>query len=530
MKEALNFDNTTLGEILEDKARKNGRRPLIYFKDEIASYEQTNERANRVANWFQSMGFRKGDKAIILLNNCLEWLYVWFGLAKIGVVAVPLNTQHKGSLLQYLINHSDAQLMVIGKNLVDRIKSIKDNLTTLTTSVVYPDNNGVSDLGLNTISFPELLKGSPTSPKSDVKYHDTLAILYTTDPTGPSQGVVSPHSQYIRCGQERAKLMRIKPNDVFASLSPLYHIIPLGDILMTSLLGDASIVIFDRFSARGFWQDVKRYNITLSGGFGVVMRLLYMQPPKDDDANNTLRHLIIPDAPESIREAFEERFNVAVTDAYGMTEVDPLTASTIEDRRPGSCGKAAEGLEVKIFDDNDNQLKPGEIGEIVCRPKKPYIMMKEYYKMPDKTLERWRNLWFHTDDYGHQDEDGYFYFVEGKSNAIKWRGENVSPFELEEIINSHPSVLESAAVGVPSELGGHDVKVIVQLKDGGTMTPEQLIEFCEQRMAFFMIPRYIEFVDRLPRSETGKPLKGDLKTITKKTWDRERARYKIKRS
>jgi crotonobetaine/carnitine-CoA ligase len=529
MAKAYRLENTTLGEILEDKARKNGSKPLVFFKDEAASYLQMNERANRVANWFLSMGVKKGDKVIILLDNCLEWLYVWFGLAKIGVVVVPLNTQHKGHLLCCLINHSDARLMVIGKNLVDRMKSIKNKLTTLTTLVVHPDNEGILDLGLSTVSFPELLNGSQISPKSNVRYYDTLAILYTIDPLGPSQGVVSPHSQYIRCGKQRAKLVRIKPKDVFACLSPLYHIIPLGDILMTCLLGDASMVISDRFSARRFWEEVRRYNITLSGGFGVVMKLLYIQPPKDGDADNSLRQLIIPDAPESIREAFEKRFKVAVTDAYGMTEIDPVTATTIEDRRPGSCGKAAEDLEVKIFDENDNELKPGEIGEIVCRPKKPYIMMKEYYKMPDKTLNRWRNLWFHTDDYGYQDDQGYFYFVEGKNNAIKWRGENVSPFEVEEIIKSNSSVLEAAVVGISSELGGHDVKVIIQLKDGENMMPEQLIEFCEQMMAFFMIPRYVEFVDRLPRSEAGRILKKDLKTITKETWDRERAGYKIRR-
>ncbi|MBL7208625.1 MAG: AMP-binding protein [Dehalococcoidia bacterium] len=529
MAEASRLESTTVGGILEDKARQNGTKPLIYFKDEVASYEQTNERANRVANWFLSMGFRKGDKVIILLGNCLEWLYVWFGLAKIGVVTVPLNTQHKDSLLQYLINHSDARLMVVGKNLVDRIKPIRGRLTTLTTLVLHPSSSGVLDLGLDTISFPELLHGSPANPESDVEFHDTLTMLYTTDPVGPSQGVVSPHGQYIRCGKERAKLVRITPNDVFASVSPLYHIIPLGDILMTSLLGDAAIVVCDRFSARRFWEDVRRYNITLSGGFGIVMNLLYMQPPKDNDADNSLRQLIIPDAPESIREAFEKRFNVAVTDAYGMTEVDPLTATTIEDRRPGSCGKAADGLEVKVFDDNGNELKPGEIGEIVCRPKRAYVMMREYYKMPDKTIERWRNLWFHTDDYGYQDEDGYFYFVGGKNDAIKWRGENVSAFEVEEIIHSHSSVLEAAVVGIPSELGGHDVKATLQLKEGETMTPGQLIEFCEQRMAFFMIPRYVEFVDRFPRSGAGKVVKSHLKAISEGTWDRERVGYRVKR-
>jgi len=290
------------------------------------------------------------------------------------------------------------------------------------------------------------------------------------------------------------------------------------------------MVIVDSFSTRKFWWDIRKYKATVTAAFGVLMRRLYMQPPRDDDATHSLRLFIVPDAPKSIHEAFERRFNLPVTDAYGMTEVDPVIACTVEERKIGSCGIATEDLDVKIFDNDDNELKPGEIGEIVCRPKDPYIMMKEYYKMPDKTLERWRNSWFHTDDYGYQDEEGYFYFVEAKNDSIKWRGENVSPFELEEIINSHSDVLESAAVKIPSELRGDDVKVMIQLRAGKTITPEQLMEFCESRMAFFMIPRYIEFIDEFPRKETGEILKRELRTITNITWDRRKASYEIKRN
>ncbi len=520
--------NRTLGEILEDKARKNGAKAFVHFKDEIASYEQMNERANRAANWFLSMGLEKGDKVVILLNNCLEWLYVWLRLAKIGVVAVPLNTHHKGTLLQYSVNHCDARLMVIGKDFIDRIKSIRGGLTTLSTLVVYPNNDGLSDLGLDTIPFPQLLSAPPTSPAADVKCDDDLMILYTTDSTGPSQGVVSPHGQYVWDGEQRARLVSMMPNDVFYCASPLYHIVPLGDMLMSCLIGDASMVVSDRMSTRRFWRDASKYGATVSVVWGSAMRRLYMQPPRDDDADNSLRLLLVPDAPESIHEAFERRFNLTVAEGYGLTEVNPVFACTPEERKIGSCGKAVEDLEVKIFDDNDNELQAGEIGEIVCRPTKPHIMMKEYYKMPEKTLERWRSSWFHTDDYGYQDEEGYFYFVGAKNDGIKYRGENVSPYEVERIINSHSDVVESAVVGVPSDLGGGDVKVLIRVKQGKDVGPERLMQFCEERMASFMVPRYIEFVDEFPKTEAGDILKRDLRTITDKTWDRERVGYKIK--
>jgi len=288
------------------------------------------------------------------------------------------------------------------------------------------------------------------------------------------------------------------------------------------------MVIFDRMSTRRFWRDASKYGATVSIIWGAAMRRLYMQPPREDDAANSLRLLIVPDAPESTHEAFERRFNLTVADGYGLTEVNPVFACTPEQRKIGSCGKAVEDLEVKIFDDNDNELQAGEIGEIVCRPTKPHIMMKEYYKMPEKTLERWRNSWFHTDDYGYRDEEGYFFFAGAKNDGIKYRGENVSPYEVERIINSHPDVVESAVVRVPADLGGGDVKVLIRVKQGKDVPPEQLMEFCEQRMASFMVPRYIEFVDEFPKTEAGDILKRGLRTITSKTWDREMVGYTLK--
>lgn len=280
------------------------------------------------------------------------------------------------------------------------------------------------------------------------------------------------------------------------------------------------MLMTDRFSVQRFWKDVRSFNVTLSGGFG-LMRLLYQEPSQRDDADNSIRQLIVPHADGPLQESFEKRFNIKVTDGYGMTEIDPVLACTMEDNRPGSCGKVPEDLEVQIFDDDDHELQPGEIGEIVVRPRKPDIMFKEYYKMPEKTLERWRNGWFHTDDYGFHDRDGYFYFIGGKNGAIKYRGENVSPFELEEIICSHPSVLEVVAVGVPSSLGGEDVKVVVRLAAGLTMTPEQLMEFCEPRMASFMLPRYIEFTEEFIKTKTGDINKNNLQNNTNQTWDRK---------
>ncbi len=522
-------DERTVGRLLRTRAAAEGSRPFVFFGSRMVTYEQMEDRANRVASWFLSAGFRKGDKVAILLNNCLEWLYVWFGLAKTGVVSVPLNTHHKGSLLQYQVDHCDARLMVIGRDLVDRIRPFSGSLKNLTTLAVFPNDNGCSIPDLTTISFPELMKGAATPPDADIECGDDLMILYTTNSTGPSQGVVSPHGQYVRCGELRARLTGMTPDDVFYCVSPLYHIVPLGDIVMTSLIAGGAMVLTDRFSVRKFWWDVNRYNSTMTVIFGYLMKRLFEQPPRKDDADNRLRLALVPDAPVPIQEAFERRFDVLTTDAYGMTEADPIIACPVARRRLGSCGVAAEDLDVRVFDETDNELAPGEVGEIVCRPRRPSAMMKGYYKMPEETGDRWRGSWFHTGDLGYCDRDGYFYFTKAKNDGIKWRGENVSPYEVEQIVGTHPDVAESAVVRVPSEHGGDDAKLAVRLRQGKALAPERLLDFLDERMAFFMLPRYVEFADSFSRIGAGKVDKSRLRTVTSATWDREKAGYQLRR-
>lgn len=290
------------------------------------------------------------------------------------------------------------------------------------------------------------------------------------------------------------------------------------------------MALVPRFSLSRFWKDIEKYNATLTGGFAVMMELLYKQPPRPDDASNSLRQIVVGHPPKSIHRDFEKRFNVTVSDEYGMTEIEPITCCASEDmhRRPGTCGRPVKDVEVKIFDQNDSQLAANEVGEIVLRPKKPFIMMQNYYNAPDKTAEAWRNQWFHTGDFGFLDTDGYLYFVDRKKDCIRRRGENISSYEVESFINSHPKVLECAAVGVPADLGDEDIKVVIKLNPGKSLAPEEVVEFCQDQMAYFMIPKYLEFVDEFPRTETSKILKKDLKTITEKTWDRTQAGFKFK--
>jgi crotonobetaine/carnitine-CoA ligase len=519
----------TLGQVLENKAKENRDKVYCYYKDQVVTYAELNETANRVANALIKMGLNKGEKVCILMHNCPDYLYAIFGLAKVGIIEVPLNTSHKGNILKYMINYSDAEVMIISKDLLDNVKFIEEELEKLKTIIVYPNSNGISDFRFEILSWQEILSNPCTKPSVDVRHLDPVAIIFTSGTTGPSKGVVESHNQYIWFGEHRVKELKLTPDDIIYVWFPLFHVASQGAFMMSALLADASICLTERFSLRAFWNEIRRSKVTVTGAFSQQIQLLYNLPEMPDDADNPLRVILVGLVPKAIHDAFEKRFNLVLIDEYGMTEADPICHQDYENRKKGSCGREMEGFEIKVFDENENEVEPYSPGEIVVRPKSPFIMMLGYYKDSEATLKAWRNLWFHTGDLAYMDKEGDIYFVDRKKDSIRRRGENISSLELESVINSHLKVLASAAVGVPSELGEDDVKVVVKVKEEESLLPEELLRFCEERMAFFMVPRYIEFVNEFPLTETGKIKKEELKTMTEKTWDREKAGFKLRR-
>ena len=230
-------------------------------------------------------------------------------------------------------------------------------------------------------------------------------------------------------------------------------------------------------------------------------------------------------------EAFEKRFGVTLIEGYGMSEIGLPLMNTVSERKVGTCGKPRPDYEVKVVDDYGIEVGPNTPGELLLRPKKPYSILLEYYNMPEKTVEAWQDLWYHTGDYLFQDEDGYFHFVDRKKDAIRRRGENISSFEVEKVIRSHPTVLESAAIAVKSDIGEDEVMVCLTLKPGQELTPEELIAHCQKNMAYFMIPRYLRFMNRLPKTPTERVEKYRLREegITPDTWDLKKSGIELKR-
>jgi len=294
---------------------------------------------------------------------------------------------------------------------------------------------------------------------------------------------------------------------------------------MTGMLAGASIAVVERFSASRFWNDVRRFNANVAMGIFSMIPILMNQPPGPDDRNHPLRAFYL--GKSVLDGAFYERFGVRSVETYTSTEVGIGTGSPYGQWRTGSCGRANDEMfDVALVDEEDREVEVGECGQLALRPKLPYVITPGYYNFPKATADTFRNLWFHTGDRAMKDEDGYYYFVDRIKDCIRRRGENISAFEVEQALNSHPDVVECAAIGVPSELEEEEVKVAVVMQDHAEIQAEELLAHCFERLPSFMVPRYMEFVRELPKTPIGKLAKHELRTrgdcgITRHTWDLE---------
>jgi crotonobetaine/carnitine-CoA ligase len=529
----MNFetsDKNVLGQLLDEKAERSKDKPFLYFEDEEITCKEIRERVNKVANGFVRMGIKKDDKVAIIMENCPEYVYTWFALSKIGAIEVPINTFHKGNMLEYLINYSDAETLVISDSVIPQVKAIEDSLENLKKVIVHGSTQEGETLRFATESYLTLLNNPSSFPQMDVRHDDLMAIMFTSGTTGPSKGVMITHNQAIFVASQYVDFLQLRGDDLFYHYIPLFHEAGQFAGVIAPLLADSALVLKKGFSATGFWDDIRKYGCTISGMFEAVLNILYKASEGDDDANNPLRVCATAHIPPDIHEPFEKRFGVKLVNVYGMTEGDCTVSATYDDIKVGSFGKPRGYFDARIFGPDDKELPSNKVGGLALRPLQPHIMFEGYYNMPEKTLETFRNLWWHTGDLAYKDDEGYFYFVGREKDMIRRGGENISALEVEMVVVSHPAIKECAAVAVESDIWGEEVKIVVIPREGWEIKPEELVAYCDERMAYFMVPRYIEFVEDFPRTGASqRPIKGLLKNITPTTWDRVRAGVKIKR-
>jgi crotonobetaine/carnitine-CoA ligase len=359
---------------------------------------------------------------------------------------------------------------------------------------------------------------------------DTIAILYTSGTTGPSKGVCCPHAQFYWWGVNTAAILDVRQDDVLYTCLPLFHTNALNTFVQ-ALLHGARFELGPRFSASRFWSRLVDAEATVTYVLGAMVSILAKRPPGIHDRAHRVRAALAPATPPDLFPVFEERFGVRLLDGHGMTETNVVLGPRDGEQRPGAMGRVLPGFEAKVVDEDDVEVPDGEAGELVMRADEPFAFATGYWGLPQQTVEAWRNLWFHSGDRVIRDADGYFRFVDRIKDAIRRRGENVSAWEVEQVLQSHPDVAAAAVIPVPSDLGEDDVMACVVARPGAVLDHVELLRHCEPRLAYFAVPRYVEILDELPLTENGKVRKFVLRArgVTDATWDREAAGYELSR-
>jgi len=509
--------------LLEDHAKRHPDKPLLLMGDRAMSYAEVDRAANRIGRGFVAAGVVKGDRVLVMLPSCIDYVLVWLSLSKIGALMVPVNEAYKAGMLQHQANNSGAKIAVVWRAHLQVWRDLGEALTELKTVIVYEGDDGHPDAEPWTYRpFDTLLTHDDSPLPAAVEYSEPMAIFYTSGTTGPSKGVLYSYAQAHATATPPARLC--EPDDIFYMTLPMFHV-GLSHMFGIVIIAGATMAVRGKFSVSNFWSDIRHYKATFSILLSTMPNFLMSLPASDADRDHTLTKLIMIPLLRNLNE-FKARFGVdRITTLFNMTEVScPISADGWNLVNLQSCGRPRPGIQARIVDENDEPLPPGKTGELVLRADNPWEFNLGYWRNPAATAEAWRNQWLHTGDGFQYDADGNFYFVDRIKDCLRRRGENISSFEVEVEVDAHPAILESAAVAVPSDLSEDELKVVAALKPGCSVEPADLLAFLKDRLPAYMVPRYIEIrAEELPKTATGKVQKVLLRaTGTAGAWDRER--------
>ena len=519
-----------IASILERQAEDTPDSVFFTMRESLETYGTFNVKANRFADGLSDLGILPRENVAVMMPNVDAYMVARFGIHKLGAVEASINSAFRGVGLAHMLNLCDARVLLVSDRFIDRIVEIADSLIAIETLIVHGDSRQTRKrLKWEILNYDDVFSANINNPDRDIDEYDTGMIMFTSGTTGLSKGCVLSHRFLIHQAEIVCEHFRITADDTLYSAFPLFHGDATFYTVLPALLKGSRVAIGERFSASKHWDEIRHFGVTVFDFMGATLTILWKQPRQSDDADNPVRLAWGVPMPD-FADAFEERFDLKLLEVYGLTDTGMNAVFPIDEpRRPGACGKPIKSYEVRIFDERDHEVPSGEVGEIVVRPNEPSLILDQYLKMPEKTLEAMRNLWFHTGDLGFMDEAGYLHFVERKTDSIRRRGQNISAFELEEAVNMHPAVLESAAIGVPSELTEEDVMIWVVRRPQLSVSESALVQHCANRVAKFMVPRYVQIVDELPKTPTEKIEKFRLKEIglSPSTWDSERSSYYV---
>ena len=519
-----------LGAALLARGADSPGRPFIRFEDGPAwTYADALGAALRTAGGLRALGVAREDPVLVWLPNGPDLVRIWFACCLLGAVFVPVNTGYRGRLLEHVLHNAAPRLAVVHAELTDRLRDV--TCPTLRHIVVLGDRQesqcpspmaGVTSSGHGSLDAPPIEAGA----LPDVRPWDLQAIVYTSGTTGLSKGVLTTHLHLASMALGGRDM--IGGDDHRLVALPLFHSGGLQSVFGALLTG-GSLSLVRSFRTETFWDTVRQSGATTVTLLGAMIGFLMKAPPHPDEARHRLRNVFLVPFPAD-GPAFARRFGVTVWTNYNSTETCNTLVSERDPVKPGVCGRPRAGISARLVDDHDFDVPAGAVGELVLRTALPWAMSHGYHRDAEATAAAWRNGWFHTGELFRVDADGDWFFVDRKKDALRRRGENISSAEVEREILAHPAVLEAAVVAVPSEFGEDDVLAVVALRPERAVTPRELVDFLQPRLAHFMVPRYVRLLDRLPRTETHKVQKYLLRRqgLTDDTWDRDAAGIRVR--
>lgn len=519
----------TIVTTLAERARQHPDRHFVRFRDADLTYAAFEARTRSLAAGLRrhrvaGLGVPDGPGATTpaagprivptLLPNCADAAVFWFAANRTGAVWAPLNTEFRGPGLAHAINLTGSRDLVVDHPLVDAVQEVAGDLEYVERLIVRggaaPASGRFATLPLDALDVGD--DGvAPAPPPSGTA---PSLLIYTSGTTGMSKACELSHRYVLGHARIMARSAGVHGDDVLFCPYPVFHWDATIGTIAPALWAGATAVVTERFSVSRFWADVRHYGVTIFDFMGATLTFIQKQEPRPDDADNPARLAWGVPMP-AFKHDFEERFGLTLIEGYGSTEGGVMVWQNPDESYPtGSCGRVVPEFRLRIVDNDDRPLPPGGIGEIVVRPARDddrHLLLTGYYRMPDLNREVFRGGWFHTGDLGRLDEDGNLYFEGRRKDAIRRRGENISAYEIEQVIEAHPAVLEAAAYGVPSEYTEEDVAVSVALRPGHDLSADELLDYCRGRMARYMVPLFVRFLDVLPKTPTEKVEKTTLR-------------------
>ncbi len=520
-KEAL-LKYRSVADLVKKKAEENGDKIWLTFQDgRKFSYKDVNNITDKLATGLIHNGIKSGERIAIFSLNSPEWIFSYFSILKAGAIPVTVNTSFIKDPLLYNLDQPQATHIFLDARLLEQYLQIYDRLPRIKTIIVIGENSNSKLSGINAknLNYNEIIKETrPEKLNLLQDWYDPAAMILTSGTTGKSKVVVETNAQFIATALDMIDAGGVKPESVVYVFLPLFHIMALDLATISSMIANAQMVLVERLNPTTFWDDMSKYGITHFHAVGPIFEILLKQKPNEKEKNHK-EIIAIAYSSKEIWNMCVERFNIKITGGYGGTEAGiPVTSpysDVIANQNPlGSCGKPAPPFEVSIVDQYDNPVKIGEVGEIVIRSKLPWVIFKEYYNMERETLNAFRDLWFHTGDLGKYDENLNIYFVDRAKDAIRRRGENISSFEVEQILLKHDKIKDVAIIPLKLDTGDEEVLAII-VPAVNNLTPNEVIDYSIENMPSFWIPNYIIFLNQLPKTPTGRTEKYKLKEMDK---------------